>query len=70
MKYTAQTEYVCCSEAAPTCDGLQKQEASQPLAFVHVLQVVAGEAVKGGACHIHNHVGYFLAELHVISGYM
>lgn len=48
-----------------TSNGLEEQEASQPLALVHVLQVVAGDAVKGVACNVHQRVGCLLTELHV-----
>lgn len=46
-----------------TGNSLQEEDAAQPLALSHALQVVAGDAVKEVARHIHRKVGQLLPEL-------
>ena len=56
---TTMTEQTC-----HTSNCLQKEDASQPLALSHALQVVAGDAVEEVPRTEHCKVGQLLAKLH------
>ena len=51
-----------------TSNCLQEEDASQPFALVHALQVVAGDAVKEMPRAEHCKVGQLLTELHAQNG--
>lgn len=47
----------------PTGYGLKKQDAAQPFALIHALQVVAGDAIKEVPGAKHSKVGQLLTKL-------